>query len=64
MTAAYDIARVATECERLVAAIDAALGHDLPDWMLHRLATLRCEANAVRREIENHNNETEQETNK
>ena len=60
MTAAYDIALVATECQRLVAAIDAALGHALPDWMSHRLGVLRCEAIAVRREIESHNNENEQ----
>ena len=57
MTAAYDIARVATECEKLAAAIDAALKHALPDWMIHRLGVLHREANAMRREIENHNEE-------
>ena len=51
MTAAYDIARVATECQRLVAAIDDAAKHPLPDWLHHRLATLRTEAEGAKRQI-------------
>ena len=61
MTAAYDIARVATECQRLVAAIDDAAKHPLPDWLYHRLATLRTEAEGVKREINNHNHKEENE---
>ena len=54
MTYAYDIELVAVSCEQLVAAIDAATQHDLPDWMHHRLSVLRAEASSLVREMQNH----------
>ena len=47
MTPAYDIERVATVCDELTHAIAAALVHDLPDWMSHRLHTMYAEASAL-----------------
>ena len=47
MTPAYDIERVATACDNLARAIAAALVHDLPDWMSHRLHTMYAEASAL-----------------
>ena len=54
MTAAYDIEAVAVACNSLVAAIDAATAHALPDWMHHRLSVLRAEAAGLVREMQNH----------
>lgn len=54
MTPAYDIELVAVVCGQLVAAIDAATRHDLPDWMYHRLSVLRAEASGLVREMQNH----------
>ena len=54
MTAAYDIERVAASCERLAAAIAAAVRHPLPEWLMHRIIVLQNEANGLCREIENH----------
>ena len=61
MTAEYDIALVAVECEKLAAAIDDAAKHPLPDWLHHRLATLRTEAEGAKREINNHKHKEENE---
>ena len=47
MTPAYDIERVASACDALTRAIAAALVHDLPDWMSHRLHTMYAEASAL-----------------
>ena len=47
MTPAYDIERVASACDALTRAIAAALVHDLPDWMSHRLHTVGGEASAL-----------------
>ena len=58
MTPAYDIELVAVSCQQLVAAIDAATQHDLPDWMYHRLSVLRAEASGLVREMQNHKEDT------
>ena len=58
MTAAYDMERVAVACERLAAACGAAMAYDLPDWMAHRFATIKAEADSLRREIKNHKEES------
>lgn len=47
MTPAYDIERVAVVCDDLARALAAALVHDLPDWMSHRLHTMYAEASAL-----------------
>ena len=57
MTAGYDLEAVAVASDRLVAAIDAATQHDLPDWMRHRLSVLRAEAAGLVREMHNHKEE-------
>ena len=57
MTAAYDIEAVAVASDRLVAAIDAATAHALPDWMQHRMAVIRAEASGLVREMQNHKEE-------
>ena len=54
MTYAYDIELVAVVCQQLVAAIDTATQHDLPDWMYHRLSVLRAEASGLVREMQDH----------
>ena len=52
MTAAYDIGLVAVECERLALAANAAMRHELTDWLSYRLANIRDEAHSLRVEIE------------
>ena len=54
MTPAYDIERVAAACEQLAQAIDAAARHTNPDWLSHRMAVVRTEANALKHVIEEH----------
>ena len=41
--------------ERTAAAVDALYRHDLPDWLAHRLALIRSEAESLKTEIKNHN---------
>ena len=42
MTAAYDIERVAAAAEQLLAAIDAAEEHKLPEPLAQRLTVVRA----------------------
>ena len=46
------IGLVVVECERLELAANAAMRHELPDWLAHRLAHIRAEAHSLRVEIE------------
>ena len=52
MTAAYDRGLVAVECEQLALVANAAMRHELPDWLSHRLAHIRAEAQSLMVEIE------------
>lgn len=54
MTAAYDIERVAVAAEQLLAAIDAADDHTLPDWLAHRLTVVRMECAGLRNAMKEH----------
>ena len=54
MTPAYDIERVAVACEQLLAAIDAAEDHTLPDWLAHRLTVVRMECAGLKNAMKEH----------
>ena len=55
MTLGYDMERLVVALERTAAAVDALYRHDLPDWLAHRLALIRSEAESLKTEIKNHN---------
>ena len=54
MTPAYDIERVGIACEQLLAAIDAAEDHPLPDWLAHRLTVVRMECAGLKNAMKEH----------
>lgn len=53
MIIAYDIERVAVGCEQILAAIDAAEEHKLPDWLAQRLSIVRSECRGLNDAIKN-----------
>lgn len=54
MIVEHDITLAVEGCRRLSEAIGNALKHPLPDWMAHRLNTLRTEVDGVMRDFKNH----------
>jgi hypothetical protein len=53
VTLGYDLERMVVALERTAAAVDALYRHDLPDWLAHRLALIRSEAESLKTEIKN-----------
>lgn len=51
MTLGYDLERLVVALEAVGSAADALYRHDLPDWLAHRLALIRSEAESLKTEI-------------
>jgi len=51
VTLGYDLERLVVALESVGSAVDALYRHDLPDWLAHRLALIRSEAESLKTEI-------------
>lgn len=52
MTPGYDTEMLRVALERTIAAADAMLEHELPDWMLYRVASIRGECFSLREALD------------
>ena len=63
MTIAYDIELLRVALDRTIAAANAMLAHDLPDWMCHRLTHIIGECHSLKCVLDDYGIETKGETN-
>ena len=54
MTLAYEIERLRVALEAVESAAATLARRDLPDWMQHRLAHIRAEAQSLKKMMEKH----------
>ena len=52
MTYRFDLERMVVALEKVEGAAQELFRHELPDWLLHRVAHIRAEAYSLRVEIE------------